>query len=154
MRPIVVSKAGAVAMEASEYFEKHVANKLGLRDVFKMKNDWFNAHRKYTPHEDGSVTIEHVEPEEELEYPSEEEVDNYIRKREEYVASEMLRKCGWTEFVKRCELVGIEDYINEHFPCEGPDGQCNMFCPQYNTDCWGILIVEGNNVSVQQKSVI
>ena len=135
MRPIVVSKAGVIAMEASEYFEKHVANELGLRDVFKMKHDWFNAHRKYTPHEDGSVTIEHVEPEEELEYPSEEEVDNYIRKREEYVASEMLHKCGWAEFVKRCELVGIEDYIDEHTPCEGPDAQCNMFCRDYLKRC-------------------
>ena len=55
---------------------------------------------------------------------------------------------GWDEYVKRCKLDGI---IVKHFPCEGPDGQCNMFCPQY---CWGILIVEGNNVSVQQKSVI
>lgn len=133
MKPIVVSKAGAVAMDASEYFEKYIANKLGLRDVFKMKHDWFNAHRKFIPHEDGSVTIEHVEPEEELDYPSEEEVDNYIRKREEYVATEVLRKCGWAEFVKRCELVRIEDYINEHTPCEGPDGQCYMFCP---VACW------------------
>lgn len=132
---MVISATGVVVLEASERFEKHVAYELGLRDVFKMKREWFKAHMKYTPHENGSVTIEHVEPEEKLEYPSKEEVDNYIRKREEYVATEILHKCGWAEFVKRCELVGIEDYINKHFPCEDPDGQCNMFCFRYGKDC-------------------
>jgi hypothetical protein len=77
---------------------------------------------------DESVKVE-VPPEYEM--PSQEEIDAYIRAREEYVATEVLRKCGWTEYVKRCELVGIEDYINEHTPCEGPDGQCNMFCRDY-----------------------
>lgn len=150
---MIISAAGMVVLEANEKFEKHIAYELGLRDVFKMKRDWFKAHTKYISNKDGSVTIEHVEPEEELEYPSKEEVDNYIRKREEYIANEVLKQCGWNEFVKRCKLVGIEDYIDEHFPCEGPDGQCNIFCPQYNTNCWGILVIEGNNISFQEKSV-
>ena len=68
-------------------------------------------------------------------YASQEEIDTYIRAREEYIATEVLWKCGWAEFVKRCELVGIEDYIDEHTPCEGPDAQCNMFCFRYGKDC-------------------
>jgi coenzyme F420-reducing hydrogenase gamma subunit len=89
-----------------------------------------------------------------LECPSQEEIDVYIRKRDEYIAEQILKECGWDDFVKRCQLDNIEDFIAKHFPCEGPDGQCNMFCPQYSTKCWGILMVEGDKVSVRQKSVI
>ena len=130
---LVVSAAGIVALEANERFEKEIAAKRGLRDVFKLK-------RKYLS---GKIN----------ECPSKEEIDNYIREREEYIANEILKECGWEEFVKRCRLVGIEDYTNEHFHCEGPDRQCKIFCPQYNTNCWSILVIEGNNISFQEKSV-
>jgi hypothetical protein len=93
MRPIVVSKAGTVAMDASSRFE--------------------------------------------YEMPSQEEIDTYIRAREEYVATEVLRRCGWIEFLKRCELVDIKDFIHKHVPCEGPDGQCNVLCHRYGFEnCW------------------
>ena len=105
----VVGTSGIIAMNASEYFENHIADKLGLRPVFKMKRKWFQAHRKFTHTDDGCVIIEHVEPEVEMEYPSEEEVDNYIRKREEYVADAILKYCGWDAFIKRCKLCNIED---------------------------------------------
>ena len=160
MRPIVVSKAGAVAMDASSRFKYEIAPELGLRDVFKMKQDYLTkgfAMSDFTFEFEGKeikgVKVDRKEVPPEYEMPTNEEIDAYIRAREEYVATEVLWKCGWTEFVKRCELVGIEDYIAEHFPCEGPDGQCNMFCPQYNTNCWGTLTIEGKNVSFQRKSV-
>ena len=111
----VVSTVGTVVLEANERFEKKIAAKRGLRDVFKLK-------RKYLL---GEIN----------ECPSKEEIDNYIREREEYIANEVLKQCGWDKFIKRCHLVGIEDYVAEHMPCEGPDGQCNMFCFQYGKDC-------------------
>ena len=153
---IIVNRAGAVAMEASERFKYEIAPELGLRDVFKLKRDYMSSKLRFEEKEfevfGKTITgIGYEEVETDLECPSEEEIDKYIRKRDEYIAEQILKECGWDEYVKRCKLDGI---IAEHFPCEGPDGQCNMFCPQYNTDCWGILIVEGNNVSVQQKSVI
>ena len=156
---ITVNKAGAVAMDASSRFKYEIAPELGLRDVFKLKREYMSSKLRFEEKEfelfGKTITgIEYTEVETDLECPSQEEIDEYIRKRDEYIAEQILKECGWDEFVKRCKLDSIEDFIAEHFPCEGPDGQCNMFCPQYNTDCWGILIVEGNNVSVQQKSVI
>ncbi len=127
----IIGTSGVIAMNASEYFEKHVADKMGLRPVFKMKREWYEAHRKVTHHENGGVTIEHVEPEVEMEYPSQEEVDNYIRKREEYVADAVLKHCGWDAFIKRCELCHIEDYIQERVPCEAEEGQCVIGCPKF-----------------------
>ena len=142
MRPIVVSRAGAVAMDASSRFKYEIAQELGLRDVFKMKQDYLAKEFEmsdFTFELDGKeikgVKVDKKEVPSEYEMPTNEEIDTYIRAREEYVATEVLWKCGWTEFVKRCELVGIEDYINKHTPCEGPDAQCNMFCFRYGKDC-------------------
>lgn len=146
---MIISATGMLVLEASERFEKHVAYELGLRDVFKMKYDWLKAHTKYISNEDGSVTIEHVESEEELEYPSKEEVDNYIRKREEYVANEVLKQCGWNEFVKRCKLVGIEDYIDMCLPCQSLDHQCQMFCKRFN-NCQGYEVVDYRNMELKR----
>lgn len=131
---IMVSKAGAIAMDASSKFKYEIAPKLGLRDVFKMKLDYMAKQFEmsdFTFDLNGKVNRNEVPPEYEM--PSQEEIDEYIRAREEYIATEVLHKCGWTEFVKRCELARIEDYIDEHTPCEGPDGQCNMLCP---VACW------------------
>lgn len=140
---ITVSKAGAVAMDASSRFKYEIAPELGLRDVFKMKRDYMAKELEmsdfifeFEGKEIKGVKVDKKEVPSEYEMPSQEEIDEYIRAREEYVATEVLRKCGWLEFVKRCELVRIEDYINEHTPCEGPDGQCNMFCRKYIKGCY------------------
>lgn len=127
----VVGTSGVIAMNANEYFDLHIADKLGLRPVFRMKRKWYEAHRKITHTNDDCVIIEHVEPEIEVEYPSKEEVDNYIRKREEYVADAILKHCGWDEFIKRCKLCRIEDYIKERVPCEAEEGQCVIDCPRF-----------------------
>ena len=139
---ITVSRAGAIAMDASSRFKYEIAPELGLRDVFKMKLDYMakqfemsDCIFEWEGKEVKGMRMERKEVPPEYEMPSQEEIDEYIRAREEYVATEVLRKCGWTEFVKRCELVRIEDYINEHTPCEGPDAQCNMFCRDFLGKC-------------------
>ena len=138
-----IGKTGTVVLTASSDFKCKIAPELGLRNVFKMKRDYLAKKFEmsdFTFELDGkeikSVKVDEKEVPSEYEMPSQEEIDEYIRAREEYVATEVLRKCGWLEFVKRCELVGIEDYINEHMPCEGPDGQCNMFCRKYIKGCY------------------
>ena len=133
---LVVSAAGMVALEANERFEKEIAPKLGLRDVFKLKRKYMNSRfqSKEKEFELFGKTIKGIESKEvetNLECPSQEEINEYIRKRDEYIAEQILKECGWDEFVKRCKLDKIEDFIAEHMPCEGPDGQCNMFCPKY-----------------------
>lgn len=137
---LIVSAAGMVALEANERFEKEIAPKLGLRDVFKLKRKYMNSRFQSKEKEfelfGKTITgIECKEVETNLECPNQEEIDEYIRKRDEYIAEQILKECGWNEFVKRCKLDKIEDFIAEHMPCEGPDGQCNMFCPKYDTNC-------------------
>ena len=149
---IIVNKAGVVGMEASERFKYEIAPKLGLRDVFKLKREYMNSRFQSKEKEfelfGKTITgIECKEVETNLECPSQEEIDEYIRKRDEYIAEQILKECGWNEFVKRCKLNNIEDFIFEHMPCEGPDGQCNMFCPKY------VGVIEGDNISFQKKSV-
>ena len=149
---LVVSAAGMVAVEANERFEKEIAPRLGLRDVFKLKRKYMNSRfqSKEKEFELFGKTIKGIECKEvetNLECPSQEEIDEYIRKRDEYIAEQILKECGWNEFVKRCKLDKIEDFIAEHMPCEGPDGQCNMFCPKY------VGVIEGDNISFQKKSV-
>lgn len=144
MRPIVISRAGAIAMEAASTFEHTIAPSIGLRNVFKMKRDYLAKEFEmsdFTFELEGKkikgVKVDRKAVPPEYELPSKEEIDDYIRKREEYVATEVLRKCGWEEFVKRCELVRIEDFIHKHVPCEGPDGQCNVLCHRYGLEnCW------------------
>ena len=139
-------------MEASERFKYEIAPKLGLRDVFKFKREYMSSKLRFKEKEfelfGKTITgIECKEVETNLECPSQEEIDEYIRKRDEYIAEQILKECGWDEFVKRCKLSNIEDFIAEHMPCEGPDGQCNMFCPKY------VGVIEGDNISFQKKSV-
>lgn len=138
---IAIEAPGVMAMNASEHFDLYIADKLGLRPVFRMKRDWYKGHKKYINNPDGSVTIKHVEPEVELEYPSKEEVDNYIRKREEYVADAVLKHCGWDEFIKRCKLCCIEDYIEQRVPCEAEEGQCAIDCPRFIECQMGKVII-------------
>lgn len=135
---IVLSKAGAVAMKASEDFDYKVAPSMGLRDVIRMKRDYL-CSTLHTYEEEYGTTVERVDSD--LECPSNEEIDEYIRAREEYVAKEVLIQCGWDEFVKRCQLVGIEDYIDECLPCDGLGGQCNMACGHWNR-CQGYIDIQ------------
>lgn len=134
---IIVNRAGAVAMEASKRFKYEIAPELGLRDVFKLKREYMNSKLRFEEKEfevfGKTITgIEYKEVETDLECPSQEEIDEYIRKRDEYIAEQILKECGWDEYIKRCKLDNI---IAEHTPCEGPDGQCNMFCHNYMAGC-------------------
>ena len=127
-------------MEASERFEYKIAPKLGLRNVFKLKREYMSSKLRFEEKEfevlgRKVLGVEYTEVETNLECPSQEEIDEYIRKRDEYIAEQILKECGWDDFVKRCELDSIEDFIAEHTPCEGPDGQCNMFCHNYMAGC-------------------
>lgn len=134
---IIVSRAGAVAMEASERFQYEIAPELGLRDVFKLKREYMSSKLRFEEKEfevfGKTITgIEYKEVETDLECPSQEEIDEYIQKRDEYIAEQILKECGWDEYVKRCKL---DNVIIKHVPCEGPDGQCNMFCHNYMAGC-------------------
>lgn len=135
-RPIVIGPVGVTAMQANEEFERTIYKELGLRPVFKMKHDYWDATTKYTKeiingHE---VThIEHVPAPEGMELPSSQEVDEFIAARSKYVAEQLLYKHGWDAFYNYCmadyrEKEGVRELLKHHTPCEGPDKQCQMDC--------------------------
>ena len=125
-----LNKVGVVVLEASEEFEK-----LGLRDVFKLRHNYLNSMYKKYNTVINDIPCKVIEKQEPLENPTNEEIEQYIRAREEYIADAILKECGWEDFIKRCKAVNIEDYIVEQVPCRGPEGQCNMFCHNYMTGC-------------------
>lgn len=62
-------------------------------------------------------------------YPSQEEVDYYIKMRDEYIAEYILRNSSWADFLKTCRMFKLgEDFVNRHEPCTGMDGQCSFDC--------------------------
>ena len=135
---ITVSRAGAIAMDASSRFKYEIAPELGLRDVFKMKRDYMAKQFEmsdftfeFNGKEIKGVKVDKKEVPPEYEMPSQEEIDEYIRAREEYIADAVLKHCGWNEFIKRCKLSCIEDYIKERIPCEAEEGQCAIDCPRF-----------------------
>ena len=137
---MVINKTGIIVLAAEEEFDKEIAPKLGLRNVFKLKREYISSKFQQVNEEIEILgtkikTINYKEVETELECPSDEEINNYVRLRDEYVAEQVLKEVGWNEFVKRCRSDNIEYYIAEHTPCEGPNGQCNMFCHNYNGGC-------------------
>lgn len=140
-KPVAIDKTGMVLMQASDEFRTKIAPVLGLRDVFKLQRE---AHKKKFnmregEHTFGGTTVKCtlLEPTgAEVEEPSREEIDQYIIARDTYAAEQVLYKCGWADFVRVCSFPGIakeacEELKNRHTPCEGPDGQCHMDCPQF-----------------------
>ena len=133
---IVVSRAGSVAMEASDRFTYEIAPELGLRNVFKLRREYMNSKLRFEEKEFEvfgkkikGVSCEEVETD--LECPSEDEISQYIQEREKYIAEQILKKCGWMEFEKYCKGHQLDNLIHKHTACEGPDGQCVMWCPRF-----------------------
>ena len=48
---IIIGKAGAVDMEASKKFKYEIAPALGLRDVFKLKQEYLSSKLRFEPKE-------------------------------------------------------------------------------------------------------
>ena len=137
--PIIVNSAGVTAMNASQHFETKIYKKLGLRPVFRLKHEFFAKTHKFREEvreiagHKIKCTVMDIDQDERLldGYPSDEEVDEFIRLRGTFVAEELLQKVGWAEFKDRCELEKITDVIQRHRPCEDPTKQCRMDCPVF-----------------------
>jgi len=135
----VVGHSGVIAMNAAQHFEAKIYKKLGLRPVFRLKHEFFEKTHKFKDevreingHKIKCTVMEMNGDERLLDgYPTDAEVDEFIRLRETFIAEELLRKVSWDEFKYRCEREKITDVIQRHRPCEAPDHQCNMDCPVF-----------------------
>lgn len=116
---IVVGKVGAVQLKAHEEFDRKYKQEHGYLPFWK-RHKWITSGWKKLGNgvtEIGECPV------------TQEEINDYVRQRNEYIAEEILHKCGWVEFVRHCEYQGIEDLISKHAPCEADDRQCHIDCP-------------------------
>lgn len=131
-----MSSVPAVVIEACDHFEDEIYKKLGLRPVFKLRQEFYDKTHTIREEMRGNVkvhVVEHNTDETLLEgCPLKEEIDNFIKLRETYCAEEILRRCSWADFVNRCEVLHLTEIIQRHRPCEDPSHQCSINCPRFN----------------------
>lgn len=124
-KPIVVSGVNAVVFHAREEWDRTTT----LENPFKKDSEWYKNITTWTTNPDGSTTIEHHEPKDPNIRPStQEEKDAYRRAENEFVSKRVLWNCGWGEYEKFCKH---HDLPIDALGCEGPDGQCAMWCPEF-----------------------
>ena len=116
---IVIGSVGNTALKAHEEFDRLYKQEHGELPFWKrhkwMTSGWRN----------GAIQIEAPIGKCPV---TEEEMHEYMRMRDEYIAEAVLRKHGWNEFAKYCAKAMIEDFMGKHTPCEADDGQCHMDC--------------------------
>ena len=124
-KPIVLSGVSAVAFKAREEFERTT----DLPNPFKKDREWYLNTVIFEDCQTGGISIKHCEPKNPDIHPStKEEKDIYIRARDEFVSKRILWHCGWKEYETYCKNNNLP--VTD-LPCEGPDGQCAMWCSEF-----------------------
>lgn len=121
-RPIILTSVGSTALRAHEEFDRLYKQEHGELPFWK-RHKWMTSG--WRDMENGAIQIEAPIGECPV---TEEELHEYMRMRDEYIAEAVLQKHGWNEFTKYCAQAMIEDLIQKHTPCEADDGQCHMDC--------------------------
>ena len=116
---IVIGSVGSTALKAHEEFDRQYKQEHGELPFWK-RHKWMTS---------GWRDMENGNPIGKCPV-TEEELHEYMRMRDEYIAEAVLRKHGWNEFAKYCAKAMIEDFMGKHTPCEADDGQCHMECPK------------------------
>ena len=61
-----------------------------------------------------------------------EEMDEYIKLRNEFVLWELHKDCFWTDFQN---YLKIYKHTTEYLPCDCAERQCNMACAYFGGKC-------------------
>lgn len=114
---IVIGSVGSTALKAHEEFDRLYKQEHGELPFWK-RHKWMTSGWRDAEIGDpiGKCPV------------TEEELHEYMRMRDEYIAEAVLQKHGWNEFAKYCAKAMIEDFMGKHTPCEADDGQCHMDC--------------------------
>lgn len=123
-------------MEFSSDFKKEML-KQGVRDPFAASLALFS--EKCTHHEDGSISYK-PDPQDPRE-PTRAEKDEWIVKRDEYVARRCFYEISYEAFLDHTKPTGraydisyMRD-LDEFVPCRSADRQCAMFCKNIGGNC-------------------
>ena len=63
--------------------------------------------------------------------PIDEECMQFRKMEQDYVAAHLLEYVTWEEFEEYIKMNKREDLLDNYFPCDALDGQCNLFCKNY-----------------------
>lgn len=123
-KPIVISGVHSVIFKAREEWARTTT----LENPFEKDWKWFENITNVIHHKNGA-TVEHCAPKDPSIRPAtQEEKDAYRRAENEFVSKRVLWKFGWSEYEKFCKQ---HDLPIDALGCEGPDGQCVMWCPEF-----------------------
>lgn len=62
-------------------------------------------------------------------------VDDWIDKRERYIAQRVFDNFDWEHFYAYVVKYNKLDMLENHFPCETGERQCSLFCKKFNKKC-------------------
>ncbi len=128
----------ATLFAAHEAWDRYcIKNK--IRDPFKALEDLRNEYIEYYFHPDSHSTdiiINNMtEEQKNREIQLKKERDEYIKDRELFVGQFLLKHYGYNELSNFAQShpseysIKLRQWFQTVKPCEGKDGQCQIFCP-------------------------
>lgn len=139
---VVVGPFGSAVMRYQMEFEKEM-NKQNYENPFTRQQALIS--NIFQRQKDGSVIVDRSKEKTLLEGetldPTKKYIttDEWIDKRERYIADKIFHNWDWEHFSNYVadSHHNIADMLNYecYKPCESGDGQCTLFCPQLGI-CW------------------
>lgn len=145
--PIILSEDGSKIFEAHEAWERHVI-KDGIKDAFKELQKLHDEHTHYHYNNYGNTTIiidDMTDEQKTREKELKEYRNEFMTEREIWTGQYILNTYGYNTLItfaqshRQGETAAIYDrkfweWFEHVLPCKGKDGQCLIFCPNFN-DC-------------------
>ena len=109
-----------------------------IKDPFKALEDLRNEYTEYYHYSNGSgeIIIHDMTEEQKIrEIQLKKERDEYIKDRELFVGQFLLNHYGYNELSNFAQShpseysIKLREWFQTVKPCEGRDGQCQIFCP-------------------------
>lgn len=118
--------------------------KNNIKDPFKALEDLRNEYTEYHHYPEkglfsGEIIIHDMSEEQKIrEIQLKKERDEYIKDRELFVGQYLLKNYGYNELSNFAQShllessIKLQEWFKNVRPCEGKDGQCQIFCPIFN----------------------
>lgn len=112
-----------------------------IKNPFKALEDLRNEYTEYYwyPNGSGEIIIHNMTDEQKTrEIQLKKERDEFIKDRELFVGQFLLKKYGYSELSNFAQghpseySTKLQEWFATVKPCEGKDGQCQIFCPHFD----------------------
>ena len=124
---------------AHEAWDRHCI-KNNIKNPFKALEDLRNEYTEYYWYPNGSgeiITHNMTDEQKTREIQLKKERDEFIKDRELFVGQFLLKKYGYSELSNFAQghpseySTKLQEWFATVKPCEGKDGQCQIFCPHF-----------------------